>query len=121
MCVIILLQTFDQTGTAAKITMLDPEDATIYQGFNANWYHLESNELCFAILMSSLISNFTEIKQLTLVSANQISRQLQKTERKKWIWRMTETMRSIRNFPLKNNLKISIRTKSLIEKSRSLV
>ena len=42
----------------------DPKKAIIYNGFDTDWYTHIGRKLCFAIFMSSLLSNSKEVKQL---------------------------------------------------------
>lgn len=64
MSIIILLQSFDPTGMAYAIMGLHPKHAVVYAGFNSAWYLNIGRKLCFSIFMSSVLSNFNEIKQI---------------------------------------------------------
>jgi len=64
MCFIILLQSFDPTGTCLFLMGEDPATATIYEGFTASWYLNVGRTLCFSIFMSSVLSNLGEAKAL---------------------------------------------------------
>ena len=64
MCIIILMQSFDPTGTAAWLMGKNPQNAVVYGGFTSQWYLSIGKKLCFQIFMTSVISNTKEVKQL---------------------------------------------------------
>lgn len=64
MSVIILMESFDPTGTAYFLMGKDPKTAVVYDGFNSDWYLTIGKKLCFSIFVTCWIQNVDELKLL---------------------------------------------------------
>jgi hypothetical protein len=62
MGVILLIQSFDPSGTSQKISGQDVP--IIYDGFSYDWYQDVGKSLCVVIFASAISTNIQEIRKL---------------------------------------------------------